>query len=307
MLKQRILSSAVLIAATVALMALDFSASPSGAEGIWLVPLLLFFTLGTGWEVSTLLRKSGRLVSRRAPLVATAVVVISVCIPLLWPLIGAEYPPDCPVGGVGWIVIGTVLAVFGMLISEMLGYGKRPGAGLERALAGIFVAVYAGLPMALFVSIRMLGEGNWGLAALVTTIATTKSTDAGAFFVGRKLGRHKLMPQLSPGKTLEGAVGGILTATVVAAVCLAWLFPWLTSTEPDATPAPVWWTALALGPVLAISGMIGDLAESLVKRDTGAKDSGTWLPGLGGVWDVTDSLIAAVMPAFLFFAAVPAG
>jgi len=54
---------------------------------------------------------------------------------------------------------------------------------------------------------------------------------------------------------------------------------------------------------LAVAGMIGDLAESLIKRDTQAKDSGNWLPGLGGVWDVTDSLIAAVMPAFLCFAA----
>jgi phosphatidate cytidylyltransferase len=58
-----------------------------------------------------------------------------------------------------------------------------------------------------------------------------------------------------------------------------------------------------LGPVLAITGMIGDLAESLVKRDSNAKDSGNLLPGLGGVWDVTDSLIAAVMPAFLCFVA----
>ena len=105
-------------------------------------------------------------------------------------------------------------------------------------------------------------------------------------------------------------MGGILTATIVAFVCLQWLFPWIAggSVGPVTVPSvpgidqPLW-GALVLGPLLAVAGMVGDLAESLVKRDTGAKDSGTWLPGLGGVWDVTDSLIAAVMPAFLCFAA----
>ena len=138
----------------------------------------------------------------------------------------------------------------------------------------------------------------------------TKSTDAGAYFSGRALGKHKLIPRLSPGKTREGAVGGILTATIVAFVCLQWLFPLVAGEAAGPVQAPSvpgidqpLWGALVLGPLLAVAGMIGDLAESLVKRDTGAKDSGTWLPGLGGVWDVTDSLIAAVMPAFLCFAA----
>ncbi len=155
-----------------------------------------------------------------------------------------------------------------------------------------------------------MGVGNWGLAALLTTIAVTKSTDAGAYFSGKTLGKHKLIPRLSPGKTREGAVGGILTATIVAFGCLQWLFPAVAGAAagPVATPSipgidqPLW-GALVLGPLLALTGMVGDLAESLIKRDSGAKDSGNWLPGLGGVWDVTDSLIAAVMPAFLCFAA----
>jgi phosphatidate cytidylyltransferase len=149
-------------------------------------------------------------------------------------------------------------------------------------------------------------------------IIVTKSTDAGAYFSGKALGgkllgSKKLIPRLSPGKTREGALGGIIIATIVAFLCLKWLFPWIVSLAgptPADVPAPPIaalanpiFGALLLGPLLAVSGMIGDLAESLVKRDSGAKDSGNWLPGLGGVWDVTDSLTAAIMPAFLCFAA----
>ncbi|EMI43841.1 phosphatidate cytidylyltransferase [Rhodopirellula sp. SWK7] len=144
------------------------------------------------------------------------------------------------------------------------------------------------------------GASNWGLAALLSMIAITKSTDAGAYFTGKSIGRRKLIPRLSPGKTWEGSIGGVVVATLVAAACIAFLFPAISG--PDS--APPLGLALVLGPLLAICGMVGDLAESLVKRACGAKDSGNLLPGLGGVWDVTDSLIFASLPAFLCFAAV---
>ena len=315
MLKDRLRTSAILIAITVGLVYLDANHS-AGAEGAWLLPLLLFFALGTARDMSSLLLHGGRLISTRATMVATSLVTLSACVPLLWPLFGSTYPANCPVGQLGWIVIGSIAAIFVILINEMSQYGK-PGtesAGnsetIERTCSAVFVSLYVGLPMALFVSLRSLGSGNWGLAALLTTIIVTKSTDAGAYFSGKALGKHKLIPRLSPGKTREGAVGGIITATIVAFVCLRWLFPAISGTgsSPLASPsiavlAHPLWGALVLGPLLAIAGMVGDLAESLVKRDAGAKDSGNWLPGLGGVWDVTDSLIAAIMPAFLCFVA----
>ena len=161
---------------------------------------------------------------------------------------------------------------------------------------------------------RGLGTGNWGLAALLTTIAVTKSTDSGAYFTGKAIGKHKLIPRLSPGKTWEGSIGGVLTAIGVAYACLRWLFPAIAgdSLPPSAAPSiPLLSTpligAIVLGGLLAVSGMLGDLAESLVKRECGAKDSGHLLPGLGGVWDVTDSLIVAAIPAYLCFSAGVAG
>lgn len=300
----------MLISITALLLYLDANMSRTGAEGIWLLPLLLFFSLGTASDISGLLLKSDRPIRRRMTLFATATITLSACLPMVWPLFGAEYPANCPVGRLGWISIATVASVFLLLLAEMADYGKGPTKAIERTCHGAFVSVYVGLPMALLVSVRSLGDGNWGLAAILTMIAVTKSTDAGAYFSGKAFGKHKLIPRLSPGKTREGAVGGIVTATIVAFVCLKWLFPAIAgeasgpvdeSTIPG-LEAPLW-GALCLGPMLAISGMLGDLAESLVKRDSGAKDSGNLLPGLGGVWDVTDSLIAAVMPAFLCFVA----
>ncbi|WP_236624889.1 phosphatidate cytidylyltransferase [Rhodopirellula sp. SWK7] len=186
--------------------------------------------------------------------------------------------------------------------------GSDPSGVLRRLTASMFTATYVGLPMSLLVVLRGLGAddvsatgaSNWGLAALLSMIAITKSTDAGAYFTGKSIGRRKLIPRLSPGKTWEGSIGGVVVATLVAAACIAFLFPAISG--PDS--APPLGLALVLGPLLAICGMVGDLAESLVKRACGAKDSGNLLPGLGGVWDVTDSLIFASLPAFLCFAAV---
>ncbi len=310
MLIDRLRTSAILISVVGALLYLDANYSRAGAEGLWLLPLLFFFALGTAHDLCRLLVASGIPVARVDAMIGAAKVTLSAAIPILWPLFGSTYPADCPVGRLGWIVVAGIATTFWILVREMNRYANGEKAIIERTCAAMFVSVYVGLPMAMLVSLRTMGSGNWGLAALLTMIVVTKSTDAGAYFSGKALGRHKLVPRLSPGKTWEGAIGGILIATIVAFACLKWLFPAIAggSEGPVLTPSvpglgdPIW-GALVLGPVLAIAGMFGDLAESLVKRASGAKDSGQLLPGLGGVWDVTDSLIAAVMPAFLCFAA----
>lgn len=312
MLKDRLRSSAILVSIISVLLFLDARFSMPGAEGLWLLPLLMFFAFGTAWDISGLFVASGRPIARSAALAGTFVVSISAALPMLWPLFGQTYPANCPVGRLGWIAIASIAAVFGVLMHEMKSYGKtesEPGT-IERTCSGTFVSLYVGLPMALLVAMRSLGDGNWGLAALLTMIVVTKSADAGAYFTGKSIGKNKLVPRLSPGKTWEGLFGGMLTATVVAFLCLQWLFPWIRqgAAAPGATASLAWLSsplagALVLGPLLTLSGLVGDLAESLIKRDAGAKDSGNLLPGLGGVWDVTDSLIASAMPAFLCFTA----
>jgi len=251
-----------------------------------------------------------------------------------WTLFGQTYPPNCPIGATGWISIASVAAIFGVLIVEMARYqgpatnqptendsgeadsvGAHAGVVIERVLSSVFISLYVGIPLSMLVLIRRLHSGTeptWGLWALLAIIAITKSADAGAYFVGKMLGRNKLIPKLSPGKTWEGALGGVLTATIVAFGCLFWLIP---SSQGGSAPKlnesvttmELFLRAGGLGAVLMLAGLVGDLAESLIKRESGAKDSGDWLPGLGGVWDVTDSLLAAAMPAFVLLASGIAG
>jgi phosphatidate cytidylyltransferase len=105
-------------------------------------------------------------------------------------------------------------------------------------------------------------------------------TDTGAYYTGRTIGRHKLAPRVSPGKTIEGAIGGFVMAVVAGLLCKLVFFPEIPAAH-----------ALALGAVLGTIGQVGDLAESLLKRGSNVKDSGTLLPGHGGMLDRVDSIL----------------
>lgn len=328
MLRDRLRTSAILITVVLGLLALDYFVPIPGAPGVWLLPLLLCFAIGTAWEIATMLRDSGQPVRRGIAVTGTALISLSAAVPFLWAFGEDDYPADCPIGRLGWIVLFATLSVFLILIAEMRDYGKTQGEAsgdaIRRTSSAVFVSIYVGLPMAMLIALRSMhgdvGSGRFGLAALVTMIIVTKVADAGAYFSGRALGRHKLIPRLSPGKTVEGAIGGIVASTFVAYCCLEYLFPAVigvgggsqVTTETSEMVVKTGFSALlanplvgalVLGPTLAITGMVGDLSESLFKRDSAVKDSGNLLPGLGGVWDVTDSLIAASVPAFFCFAA----
>jgi phosphatidate cytidylyltransferase len=118
----------------------------------------------------------------------------------------------------------------------------------------------------------------------VMTILVTKGTDVGAFIVGSLVGRTPLAPRVSPRKTVEGAVAGLLVGMAAGAACALWL--------PMPRPLALWRGLLASG-VLSLVGQFGDIAESVLKRDAGVKDSGARLPGLGGILDVIDSMLFA--------------
>lgn len=348
MLADRLRTSFVLICVSLASLYVDAVYSPSllagvsdpkaSTAGLYLIPLLCFFAYGTARDLCDLLGGGGFPAHRMVTISGSVIVALSPALVMIWNAIDVWsdgsigiYPPDCPIGQMGWVVISSTLVVACLFLVEMKVFSPQSDTDLvlRRLTAGTFIVAYVGISMSLLVAIRSLGSGNWGLAALLTMIATTKSTDAGAYFSGKAFGKRKLIPRLSPGKTWEGAIGGMIVATIVATVCLMFLFPALVGgsggpnfSEPGAGPDvliatdlaggvsnfrpqfPPWSLALILGPALAISGMIGDLAQSLVKRACKAKDSGNLLPGLGGVWDVTDSLIFASLPAFLCFVAV---
>jgi len=152
-------------------------------------------------------------------------------------------------------------------------------------IAGI---LYVGWLLSYLVALRGLDGGrNWVFLALFTTWAS----DTAAFFIGRKLGGHKLAPNISPGKTWEGTMGGI-----VGAIIMSILF--FTST-PFRLPL-VYWQVIGLSVLVSIFGQVGDLVESLLKRNMGVKDSGTLLPGHGGILDRMDSIIFAGIVVYYY-------
>ncbi|WP_455370649.1 phosphatidate cytidylyltransferase [Petrachloros mirabilis] len=151
------------------------------------------------------------------------------------------------------------------------------------ALTGM---LYIGLPLSFLVAIRMLPEGEWLIFFL---LAITWAGDTGAYFAGTLLGQHPLAPKISPKKTVEGLVGGLLAAMILAYAARWWFLPDFSTVD-----------CAVLAVLLTMTGLWGDLAESAIKRSVGAKDSGSVLPGHGGMLDRLDSLLFAG-PAFYYY------
>ena len=127
-------------------------------------------------------------------------------------------------------------------------------------------------------------------SALASWLIAVKAGDIGAFTAGRLVGRHKIAPLLSPKKTIEGAVGALVFSCLGSWATFTWLVP-LPGVSPPELPIGPSWGWLPFGLLMGVAGMMGDLAESLLKRDVGCKDSSHWLPGFGGVLDIVDSLL----------------
>lgn len=191
--------------------------------------------------------------------------------------------------------LALVLVVFATLAWGMVdpagdpGTGRRPprvaasfGATFLAVLWVPFLASYSGL-------LLRLDEGRWALFATVLLVAMT---DIGAYAIGMRFGRHKLAPAISPGKTWEGLVGGLLVSGVIAALAVARM------------PGFDLVTALALGAGVAVAGTVGDLAESLIKRDLGVKDLGRIVPGHGGIMDRADAVLFALPTAHFLLTAL---
>lgn len=187
-----------------------------------------------------------------------------------------------------WPIGASVMPVFAVLLAALAFWGAVVPLWLARGVSGSSRRLLppAGLLVLVPAALAMVALHPWPLLAV---LALVWISDTAAFVAGRAFGRHKLAPRVSPGKTWEGAAGAIV-ASLAYAVILAVMMP--------AIGAHV--TGLAWGPyaaaaaVLCVSGILGDLFESGVKRQAGVKDSGTLLPGHGGVMDRIDSACAAL-------------
>lgn len=175
----------------------------------------------------------------------------------------------------------------GMAVLSMRRFSAASGSEiLNRVAKGVQFIVYIPLPLATLILLRGQPDGVTWIFFLVFIIFLG---DAAAFYAGTYLGRHKLHPAISPGKTIEGAIGGVAANIVVAFVFKALFLPELSNL-----------TLLVFAPFAGIVGQLGDLFESELKRTSQVKDSGGILPGHGGILDRIDALIFAAPVAYIF-------
>ncbi|WP_119295215.1 phosphatidate cytidylyltransferase [Streptomyces sp. YIM 130001] len=189
------------------------------------------------------------------------------------------------VGGAAMVVAGYVrgaegawvtmaLTALAVLVWRMI---EPPENYLRDVTAGVFAAFYVPF-LATFVAMMLTADD--GPQRVITFLLLTVVSDTGAYAIGWRFGKHKLAPRISPGKTREGLLGAVSFAMVAGALCMQFLID-----------EGTWWQGLLLGFAVAASATLGDLGESMIKRDLGIKDMGTLLPGHGGIMDRLDSLL----------------
>jgi len=291
MLRWRLMLGTLLIAALVALCWLDHRAT---RPGVWLMPLAMVLSvLGSHEVLSLLAARSLRPLSWVVQ--AGNLLIVGSNAAIIW-------WPENRLGALGWPLAAFALAVIAAFAGEMRRY-ERPGEVMERLALAIFGLAYVGVLLSFVVQLRLLDlvlggrlGGKWGVPALVSLIIVVKMCDTGAYTAGRLLGRRKMAPVLSPGKTVEGAIGGLAFAAAGAWIAFGWLLPAMASPVDG---SHLWWRWTLFGLLVGATGMLGDLAESLIKRDLGRKDSGQWVPGFGGVLDILDSILIGAPVAYL--------
>lgn len=254
--------------------------------GVFLLTILLFngflfmalaaAACGAGaWELSTALRTKGWYVPR-VPAVVGSILIM----------------PATYFGGQEWqwlTSIGIVAALMTWRTVHLLWERREaPIQRLQHTLrdyaASAFTVIYLPLTCSFAVLLLRRPDGQWWVLTFVLTVAMI---DTFGYLVGRKLGRHKLAPGVSPKKTIEGLLASI-TGGLAAAISSA-VF-WL---HID------WWWGVVIAAVLTLSAVFGDLAESMIKRDLGVKDMSSLLPGHGGVMDRLDSILPSALATFV--------
>lgn len=261
---------------------------------LFLGPAILFnalvavIALAAVWEFYRIAEKTGHPVAKTVGLGASALLLGGAA--LLW----GPFRFETPAGDLVQVAVKTrpafwfiaTLAIVFLAAVAPMASRVPPASALAGAASTIFGLVSIALPATTMCLLRSVSP-----RAVVTLLLIVWVCDSSAYYVGRRMGRRPLAPVVSPKKTWEGSIGGLVGATLFGAVAGAWWF------LPELGPAK---GALAAA-LASTAGQIGDLVESLWKRGAGVKDSGTFLPGHGGFYDRIDSLLfaAPVLAAFV--------
>jgi phosphatidate cytidylyltransferase len=241
---------------------------------VFFIPFALAAALLGVYELALALRGAGRRVDVVPQLVAAAVVVIPAYFVQIWLV---------------WVMLFVAVAfvIVWRLLAQMVAKdGRTYGDVLADAVIGGFVQIY--VPFLAAVALILLRQegGQWWVLSFITIAV---AADTGAYAAGLAFGKHPMAPRISPKKTWEGFAGAVV-ASVAAGVLLSMFLLELP-----------WWAGAVFGAAILLSATLGDLGESMLKRDLGIKDMSSWLPGHGGLLDRLDSILPSTIPALCLY------
>lgn len=241
----------------------------------WVLSLLASSMIGCAlWEFFSLAEKKGIFVYKYFGILIGMIIPLIICLQL-----GTE----------GYFDMEPFFIVIACLFTFVLLFIRRENSQTLASVAvTMFGLLYIGWFFSFFIKLKFLPHGS---LLVVFLILVTKMGDVGAYLIGRSIGKHGLIPRVSPNKTVEGTIGGLLFSVGTSLLSKTYL--------PNFSYAHL----LTLGLLLGILAQVGDLAESLIKRDCAAKDASNNIPGFGGMLDVIDSLLFTA-PIFYFYVKV---
>jgi phosphatidate cytidylyltransferase len=209
-------------------------------------------------------------------------------------LVPRAYDPAATIEVMAWPLWTFVAILMAVFLSQSFQF-RKPGHTMATIAGTVLAVAYVGLLGSFMIQMRWFDGKYHGLIPLAALVAVAKGSDTGAYTMGRIAGRTKLWPQLSPNKTVEGAIGGLVFGVLASLIVTA-----VAKFVLDA-PCLDWIASIGFGLVVAAFAQLGDLMESMIKRDCAAKDASSAVPGFGGVLDVLDSLLFAAPVAYGFW------
>ena len=296
MLSRRLLSAAVIISVLLGLIYVDFrigTVQGLSRPGVVLSAISVLLAMMSAYELVQLFQNQLQS-TRWLEIVGISGVSVAICCaPVAW----ENYPPDCAIGMFGWSMMAMTFAVGMTLLIEIIRFQDN-GQSSSKVAGAVLIHAQLILLFGFLIGHRLLfHENSTGLIALIALLTAVKTSDAAAYFAVKSLGKNKLAPSLSPGKTVEGLCGSFFGAFLGLAIVVYLVAPFIFEQKLNIS---VGW-AVTYAIAVTIAGVVGDLAESMFKRDAKIKDSSSWLPGLGGILDITDSLVFAAPVSYFLW------
>ena len=296
MLGWRLLISVILVPVLIGIFVLDHRA---GETAPYLFALCLLLVWRSAYEFTDLLKTRS---------FSPSFVLIGSCSTLIVAATWIPHLPSSP-GGLTLPLALTcrdlAIDVFGLSILAAFLRGairyREPGTTMETLGADILGIAYLGVLLSVTAQLRWVAGVQAGYLVLASLVIGAKCGDIGGYTLGRLFGKKKLVPTLSPGKTQMGGVGAILGSSLAVT---AWLQFAPGYFFDNGVPCDIVWS-LIYGAIIGVVGLVGDLAESLIKRDVGKKDSAVLMPGFGGLLDLLDSVLYAGPVAVLLWKVLP--